>query len=109
MSRWATSCTLVEKLLVEKLLDAGNLVLYGAHKPPPPRGLTNPSSSGGDMHPAWMPAWPAGKRSVWVLCVLAGAFGRLVAAGSFTSRGTLSLRSPVASLSQSGLAFTVVS
>lgn len=61
------------------------------------------------MHAMRMPERRAVRSNASALCVPAGASGGLVAAGSFSSRGTLSLPSPVATFSRSGLASTVLS
>lgn len=61
------------------------------------------------MHAARMPERRAVGFNASSLCVSAGASAGLVAAGSFSSRGTLSLPSPVATSSRSGLASTVLS
>jgi hypothetical protein len=61
------------------------------------------------MHAARMPERRAVRFAASSLCVSAGASGWLVAASSFSSRGTLALPSPVATFSRSGLASTVLS
>jgi hypothetical protein len=89
--------------LSEKLLDAGNPVLYGSNESPLSRTPTRSSNKGGHMYPARMSEWRAVNLSGCVPCVLAGALGGLVAAGSFPWRDTLSLTSSVATPPASGM------